>query len=76
MAVSMQMIVGRIGAMLGNLIFPILLAYGCAAPIINLACFTLRKCYFFNQMLSSGCKIKRIMVPNNFKNYIIALIYF
>ncbi|XP_012227333.2 synaptic vesicle glycoprotein 2B-like [Linepithema humile] len=41
MAVSMQMIVGRIGAMLGNLIFPILLAYGCVTPIINLACFTL-----------------------------------
>ncbi|EZA47348.1 Synaptic vesicle glycoprotein 2B [Ooceraea biroi] len=44
MAVSMEMIVGRIGSMIGNLIFPILLQYGCIAPIINLACFTLRKC--------------------------------
>lgn len=41
MAVSMEMIVGRVGAMTGNLIFPVLLEYGCIAPIINLACFTL-----------------------------------
>ncbi|EFN84792.1 Synaptic vesicle glycoprotein 2B [Harpegnathos saltator] len=42
MAVSMEMIVGRIGSMIGNLLFPVLLAHGCVAPIINLACFTLR----------------------------------
>ncbi|KAH0955694.1 hypothetical protein HN011_001947, partial [Eciton burchellii] len=41
MAVSMEMIIGRIGSMIGNLIFPVLLRYGCVAPIINLACFTL-----------------------------------
>ncbi|XP_025164006.1 synaptic vesicle glycoprotein 2B [Harpegnathos saltator] len=41
MAVSMEMIVGRIGSMIGNLLFPVLLAHGCVAPIINLACFTL-----------------------------------
>ncbi|KAL6266719.1 hypothetical protein P5V15_003555 [Pogonomyrmex californicus] len=41
MAVSIEMITGRVGSMTGNLIFPILLEYGCIAPIINLACFTL-----------------------------------
>lgn len=41
MAVSTQMIIGRVGAMIGNLIFPILLEYGCIAPIINLTCFNL-----------------------------------
>ncbi|XP_029156611.1 synaptic vesicle glycoprotein 2C-like [Nylanderia fulva] len=41
MAVSMQMIIGRIGAMLGNLIFPILLEYSCITPIISLICFNL-----------------------------------
>ncbi|XP_032684839.1 synaptic vesicle glycoprotein 2B-like [Odontomachus brunneus] len=41
MAVSMEMIVGRLGSMIGNLMFPVLLAHGCVAPIINLACFTL-----------------------------------
>ncbi|XP_050463756.1 synaptic vesicle glycoprotein 2B-like [Cataglyphis hispanica] len=41
MAVSMEMIIGRVGAMIGNLIFPILLEYSCIAPIINLTCFNL-----------------------------------
>ncbi|XP_014468202.1 PREDICTED: synaptic vesicle glycoprotein 2B-like [Dinoponera quadriceps] len=41
MAVSMEMMVGRLGSMIGNLVFPVLLAYGCVAPIINLGCFTL-----------------------------------
>lgn len=41
MAVSVQMIIGRIGALSGNLLFPVLLGYGCVAPMINLACFTL-----------------------------------
>lgn len=43
MAVSMEMIIGRAGSIIGNLVFPILLEYGCIAPIINLACFSLRK---------------------------------
>lgn len=47
MAVSMEMLIGRIGSLTGNLMFPILLEYGCIAPIINLACFTLRKYTFF-----------------------------
>lgn len=46
MAVSMEMIIGRVGAMIGNLVFPILLEYSCVAPIINLACFNLRKYSF------------------------------
>ncbi|XP_029674988.1 synaptic vesicle glycoprotein 2B-like isoform X2 [Formica exsecta] len=41
MAVSMEMMIGRVGAMIGNLIFPILLEYSCIAPIINLTCFNL-----------------------------------
>lgn len=41
MAVSMQMIIGRVGAVIGNLIFPILLEYSCLTPIINLMCFNL-----------------------------------
>ncbi|XP_018304289.1 synaptic vesicle glycoprotein 2B [Mycetomoellerius zeteki] len=41
MAVSIEMIIGRLGSMTGNLIFPVLLEYGCVAPIINLICFTL-----------------------------------
>ncbi|GAB1864206.1 Major facilitator superfamily (MFS) profile domain-containing protein [Camponotus japonicus] len=41
MAVSMEMIVGRIGTIIGNLVFPVLLEYGCVAPIINMICFNL-----------------------------------
>ncbi|EFN72217.1 hypothetical protein EAG_15227 [Camponotus floridanus] len=41
MAVSMEMLVGRIGTIVGNLVFPVLLEYGCVAPIINLICFNL-----------------------------------
>ncbi|KAG5327294.1 SV2B protein, partial [Pseudoatta argentina] len=41
MSVSIEMIIGRLGSMTGNLIFPVLLEYGCVAPIINLICFTL-----------------------------------
>ncbi|XP_012543136.1 synaptic vesicle glycoprotein 2B isoform X2 [Monomorium pharaonis] len=41
MAVSMQMIVGRMGVIVGNLLFPVLLECGCIAPIINLAGFIL-----------------------------------
>lgn len=52
MAVSMEMIIGRVGAMTGNLIFPVLLEYGCIAPIINLSCFTLRKCIFYFRIKS------------------------
>ncbi|XP_011692708.1 PREDICTED: synaptic vesicle glycoprotein 2B-like [Wasmannia auropunctata] len=41
MAVSTEMIIGRVGSMIGNFMFPVLLQYGCLAPIINLICFTL-----------------------------------
>ncbi|KYM81003.1 Synaptic vesicle glycoprotein 2A [Atta colombica] len=47
MAVSIEMIIGRLGSMTGNLIFPVLLEYGCVAPIINLICFTLCKYFLF-----------------------------
>ncbi|XP_018403059.1 PREDICTED: synaptic vesicle glycoprotein 2C-like [Cyphomyrmex costatus] len=40
MAVSIEMLTGRLGSITGNLIFPVLLEYGCIAPIINLICFT------------------------------------
>ncbi|XP_020286619.1 putative transporter svop-1 [Pseudomyrmex gracilis] len=40
MAVSLEMIVGRLGSIMGNFIFPVLLEYGCASPIINLSCFS------------------------------------
>lgn len=46
MAVSLEMIIGRTGTIVGNLVFPILLEYNCIAPIINLICFNLRKYYF------------------------------
>lgn len=39
MAVSLEMMVGRIGSMIGNLLFPILLSTGCLSPIIALAAF-------------------------------------
>ncbi|XP_019884460.1 synaptic vesicle glycoprotein 2B [Camponotus floridanus] len=41
MVVSMEMIMGKMGSIIGNLIFPILLEYNCVAPIINLICFNL-----------------------------------
>ena len=40
-AVSLVMSVGRIGSVVGNLLFPILLAQGCLAPMIQLACLIL-----------------------------------
>ncbi|KAG7201620.1 hypothetical protein KM043_004360 [Ampulex compressa] len=41
MAVSLEMMTGRIGSMLGNLLFPVLLSWGCLAPIIGLGSFSL-----------------------------------
>ncbi|XP_066603003.1 synaptic vesicle glycoprotein 2B-like [Prorops nasuta] len=41
MAVSLSMMVGRIGSIIGNLLFPVLLAYGCLSPLIALASSTL-----------------------------------
>ncbi|XP_043470410.1 synaptic vesicle glycoprotein 2B-like isoform X1 [Leptopilina heterotoma] len=41
MAVSLIMMTGRIGALLGNIMFPVLLEYGCFVPIIALAFFIL-----------------------------------
>ncbi|XP_051169662.1 synaptic vesicle glycoprotein 2C-like [Leptopilina boulardi] len=41
MAVSLIMMTGRIGALLGNIMFPVLLEYGCFVPIIALASFIL-----------------------------------
>ncbi|KAL0131352.1 hypothetical protein PUN28_002694 [Cardiocondyla obscurior] len=55
MAVSMEMIIGRVGAMTGNLIFPILFEYGCTISIINLACFTLL-CMFLTCFVPSTRK--------------------
>ncbi|XP_043791118.1 synaptic vesicle glycoprotein 2B-like isoform X1 [Apis laboriosa] len=40
-AVSFVMMVGRIGSICGNILFPILLAQGCFVPMIQLACFIL-----------------------------------
>jgi len=45
----MEMIIGRVGSMTGNLIFPILLEYGCIAPIIGLACFNVCKYAFISK---------------------------
>ncbi|XP_011874915.1 PREDICTED: synaptic vesicle glycoprotein 2B-like [Vollenhovia emeryi] len=55
MAVSMEMIIGRIGSMTGNLLFPVLLEHGCIAPIINLVCFSL-VCMFLTCFLPSTRK--------------------
>lgn len=41
MAISLAMMVGRLGALLGNVIFPIMLNIGCIVPIIALAIFLL-----------------------------------
>lgn len=41
MAVSLEMIIGRTGTIVGNLVFPVLLEYSCIAPIVNLICFNL-----------------------------------
>ncbi|XP_043259297.1 synaptic vesicle glycoprotein 2A-like [Colletes gigas] len=38
-AVSLVMTTGRLGSMIGSLLFPVLLAHGCLAPIISLAIF-------------------------------------
>lgn len=44
-AVSFVMMVGRIGSICGNILFPILLAQGCFVPMIQLACFILCKLF-------------------------------
>ncbi|XP_076750991.1 synaptic vesicle glycoprotein 2B isoform X2 [Xylocopa sonorina] len=41
-AVSLVMTVGRIGTITGNLLFPVVLAQGCLASMIQLACFLLQ----------------------------------
>ncbi|XP_071626328.1 synaptic vesicle glycoprotein 2B [Temnothorax longispinosus] len=58
MAVSMELIIGRMGAMSGNLIFPVLLEYGCTMPIISLACFT------------SLCMLLTCFLPNTRKHVV------
>ncbi|XP_077255282.1 uncharacterized protein LOC143893605 [Temnothorax americanus] len=58
MAVSMELIIGRLGAMSGNLIFPVLLEYGCTMPIISLACFT------------SLCMLLTCFLPNTRKHVV------
>ena len=40
-AVSLVMSSGRTGSIMGNLLFPVLLQYGCLAPVIELAVFVL-----------------------------------
>lgn len=46
MAVSLVMMTGRSGSLIGNVVFPVLLEYGCIAPIMTIACFPLRKYSF------------------------------
>ncbi|KAI4482508.1 hypothetical protein M0802_013644 [Mischocyttarus mexicanus] len=41
MAVSLVMMIGRSGSLIGNVVFPVLLEYGCITPIITIACFPL-----------------------------------
>ncbi|KAL2739332.1 synaptic vesicle glycoprotein 2B-like [Vespula maculifrons] len=41
MAVSLVMMTGRSGSLIGNVVFPVLLEYGCIAPIMTIACFPL-----------------------------------
>ncbi|XP_017890725.1 synaptic vesicle glycoprotein 2B-like [Ceratina calcarata] len=55
-AVSTVMAIGRIGSMIGNILFPILLAQGCFVPIIQLACLVLL------------CMIVTCFLPMNKKN--------
>ncbi|CAK9800163.1 Synaptic vesicle glycoprotein 2A [Anthophora plagiata] len=40
-AVSLVMATGRIGTIIGNILFPVLLAQGCFTPMIQLACLVL-----------------------------------
>lgn len=41
MAVSLEMIMGRFGSLIGNVVFPVLLQQGCMTPIMVVACFPL-----------------------------------
>lgn len=43
MTVSITMMVGRSGAMLGNLVFPALLQMGCAPPFFSVGAVIIRK---------------------------------
>ena len=43
MAVSLAMMIGRVGALSGNVMFPVLLDYGCFAAIISLAVILIGK---------------------------------
>nr|XP_003705033.1 PREDICTED: synaptic vesicle glycoprotein 2B-like [Megachile rotundata] len=40
-AVSLVLMIGRIGSIAGNMLFPVLLSYGCIAPMIQLTLFDL-----------------------------------
>ncbi|XP_030757455.1 synaptic vesicle glycoprotein 2B-like isoform X2 [Sitophilus oryzae] len=52
MTVSMAMMIGRMGAASGNLIYPLLLEAGCAPP------------FFFVGFMSLGCAVLSIFLPN------------
>ncbi|XP_076658715.1 uncharacterized protein LOC143362431 [Halictus rubicundus] len=56
MAVSLVMCFGRTGSMIGNMVFPVLLEYGCLAPILILSMFVLA-CIFL------GCLLPRSRRP-------------
>ncbi|XP_078049211.1 putative transporter svop-1 [Augochlora pura] len=55
MAVSLVMTFGRIGSMIGNVLFPVLLAYGCIAPILTLSGFLL-SCFLLTCLLPRSRK--------------------
>lgn len=46
MAVSLTMMIGRVGALSGNVMFPVLLQYGCIEAVIFLVVMILGKLFF------------------------------
>lgn len=68
MAVSITMMMGRIGAVIGNLLFPVLFNLSCLGPFIMIgsACFGIDYCF-----LASTYKQKYIIIVHEiFERYL------
>lgn len=58
MAVSLTMMAGRVGSLIGNIMFPIFLEYGCIVAILCLTALGLGKFNYFNLNSSIFSSIK------------------
>lgn len=70
MTVSIAFMSGRLGAVLGNLIFPYLLTSGCLPPFLTIGTLTIGKFYLIEKrivliiLFPKGCTLLALLLPN------------